>query len=432
MLKDFIKQIVPESLRNIYKIYNENMWIAKNCSRGCTQNRNSAERIMDTIRIVFIVQRTEVFASVKSVFDASIESGCEVYLLPLPRCANDKYELLWDTYESVRNYCMRLGKGKVLETYDKEKNTYFDLESLEPTYVFLNVPYTNEYPKVYRIDKLCLYTEVCYIPYAYSMLEKNFKFSYSPNNLSKISYIFAANSLGYNYCHKRVLLKDLLKRKKTVYNVGFPRFDLILNDSENNERTTILWLPRWTIGTGFQSENEQSSFLLFYKNFLEFAEQMKEVDFIIRPHPHMFENFMKNGVMTREEKDEFDSVVRRLDNVTLDNSSDYMKSLSAADILLADYSSIVIEYFLLGNPIVYYGSRNAFSKYDRPVFDAFYSITNWDEAKSRILELLSGNDSKEKERHKIKEHFIKCQNGQIGEKIVEILISDSKIIDSNN
>lgn len=427
MLKKYIKQIVPMPLRNAYKLYNENLWIAKNRPIDARTERISEEREINLIKMVFIVQRTEVFASVKSVFDAAIKSGCEVYLLPLPRCANDKYELLWDTYEEVHSFCVGLGKGVVIDTYDKERDIFFDLKSILPTYVFLNVPYTNEYPEPYRIDKMSRYTKVCYIPYAYSMLEKNFKFSYSLNNLSKMSYIFAANKLGYKYCLHRVLLKDLLQRKKTVYNVGFPRFDLIFSDSDKNERTTILWLPRWTVSTGFQSDNEQSSFLLFYKDFLKFAEQRKDVDFIIRPHPHMFENFLKKGVMTEEEKDEFDNAVLKLDNVTLDNSSDYMKSLSAADILLADYSSIVIEFFSLGNPIVYYGSRDAFSKYDRPVFDTFYSIANWDEAKTRICDLLSGIDSKGEDRHKIKDHFIKCQNGQIGEKIIEILISNSKI-----
>ena len=134
--------------------------------------RNRIVRTHDNekMRIVFIVQRTEVFNSVRSVFEAAVANDeCEVYLLPLPRYSNEYNGLFWDTYASVVEFCYQLYGGKVIDTYDFKTETYYDLTELMPDYIFLNVPYTSEYPDVYSIEKLAFISKVCYVPYGYAM-----------------------------------------------------------------------------------------------------------------------------------------------------------------------------------------------------------------------------------------------------------------------
>ena len=120
------------------------------------------------MRIVFIVQRTEVFNSVRSVFEAAVaDDECEVYLLPLPRYSQECEELAWDTYASVVEFCHQLSGGTVIDTYDFETKTYYHLTELMPDYIFLNVPYTIEYPDVYSMEELSFISKVCYVPYGY-------------------------------------------------------------------------------------------------------------------------------------------------------------------------------------------------------------------------------------------------------------------------
>jgi hypothetical protein len=377
-----------------------------------------------TIKIVFIVQRTEVFNSVRTVFEAAVKNDrCEAYLLPLPRCRNDSRELRWETYDSVVDFCRELGAGIVIESYDRKMNKFNDLGQLKPDYVFLNVPYTSQYPDEYSMDKLVSITKVCYIPYGYSTLEKHLQLIYNSNKsfVRGIDFIFASNRFEYNFVKKRFFISEI-KNGKVLYNIGFPRFDLI--KKEPNRNRTILWLPRWTVNIGKQGKNEQSSFLKYYSNFLRFAETHPNVNFIIRPHPLMFENFKKNGVMFDDEIDGFLQNVRQLKNVTLDSTSDYLNALNSATILLADFTSLLAEYYVSGQPIVYTGGRGDFSKYDREMLNTFYSARTWSEVQ-RILEaLLSGDDSHKENRKRSVDRFLNVGNQCAGDAILNLLMDD--------
>ena len=95
-----IERIMPRRLYNLCCACYNNFRIARG-QYLTERNRIARTHQNEKIQIVFIVQRTEVFNSVRTVFEAAVANDeCEVYLLPLPRCSNEYNELIWDTYAS--------------------------------------------------------------------------------------------------------------------------------------------------------------------------------------------------------------------------------------------------------------------------------------------------------------------------------------------
>ena len=181
----------------------------------------------------------------------------------------------------------------------------------------------------------------------------------------------------------------------------------------------ILWIPRWT--TDEQSDNTSSSFFKCKDAILNFAKTHPNSNIIIRPHPSAFTNYVHCGKMTEEEVAFYKQTIEDLPNTTLDNKPSYLPAVDEADIMIADCSSIVIEFFARKKPIIYTGSQSEMSQYIKCISDTFYYASTWNEIEKIILELQNGNDPKKAQREAAVKRFMK-DHGHAGEKIVQELL----------
>lgn len=423
-----IEKSMPKGLRRFYRACMDNIWTARG-QYLTERNRIVRTRYNEKMRIVFIVQRTEVFNSVRTVFEAAVANDeCEVYLLPIPRCANEYKELLWDTYASVVEFCQQLCGGKVIDTYDFETETYYDLTELMPDYIFLNVPYTIQYPDVYSLEKLALIAKVCYVPYGYAMPNEN-KY---PNlyagpfyvGLTKyISFLFADGDVSYSYCKKnRMWLSELLFGKR-LYNIGYPRFDTINAHEARKMENTILWLPRWTAAKQIGDGNLASHFFNYSDSLLEYINGQDYYRLVIRPHPLMFENYIEYGLMSEKDVLTYKENIEKNEKISLDEKFSYDDALNTADVLVADYSSTLIEFFLMGKPVIYCGKKEELSTQIAYVTKTFYYANGWDQLKKILDNLKDGIDPlKEKRRMAVKKFREGTKNA--GEEILNVLIKN--------
>ena len=247
-LKKIIRGIVPERLyvfasgcKQPYSFLLSHLNMIKTYKKREKNNK---------IRLIFIVQRTEVFTSVKTICEAAYDNpNFEVIFLPIPRWSIDTLQLNMESYESVYRFCRDLNLGTVVDSYDNVTKEFVDISSLNPDYIFLNTAYTETYPDKYSIDKLKLYGKVCYVPYGFvaSNEEKYnelYSYEYGYELLRDSYFLFADGDVTYNYLKRKLSLSEIVLGKR-VFNVGFPRFDLI--DTEHKTQgNSILWLPRWT------------------------------------------------------------------------------------------------------------------------------------------------------------------------------------------
>ena len=425
MIKKVIRTILPSCLLCTLRVWRDNLVIAKGKAVLQKYRKKHPRKRNEKCRIVFIVQRTEVFNSVRTIAEAaSKDARCEVYLLPLPRCKNNGSKLNWDSYDDVVQYCKGLGIGTVLQTKDPESGMLFNLSKLNPDYVFLSVPYTRQYPEPYQIANLARITKVCYVPYGYSFLESHLHLAYDDAFiLQLISFVFSTSQLEYNFIERKIRLFERL-HGKFVYNLGFPRFDLLCKTDK--ETPTVLWLPRWTANVGYQAKNEQSSFLRYKSDFLSFAERHPEARFVIRPHPLMFENYKSCGIMSEEEISSYIERIQAMENTCLDTSPDYLPALNGASVLLSDFTSLLAEYYTTEQPIVFTGNTDSFSPYDREMIDTFYLTDNWLDVERTLDGLLSGTDPKAEMRKEAVNRFMRTDSQTIGASILNVLINDFK------
>lgn len=423
-----IEKRMPKGLRRLYRTCMDNFWTAKG-QYFIKRNRIVKTHCNEKMRIVFIVQRTEVFNSVRTIFEGAVANDeCEVYLLPLPRCANEYKELFWDTYASVVEFCHQLHGGTVIDTYDFKTGKYYDLTQLMPDYIFLNVPYTVQYPDVYSLEKLALIAKVCYVPYGYAMPNEKensdlYASAYYTGLTKYISFLFADGDTSYAYCKKnRMWLSELLFGKR-LYNIGYPRFDTIDDHEFQIMGNTVLWMPRWTAKKQIDDGYFASHFVEYNDNLLEYVNGQDYYRLVIRPHPLLFENYIKYGLMSEQDVLKYKEVMKNNKKFSLDEKPSYDDAFNTADVLVTDYSSTIIEFFLRGKPVIYCGKREELSTQISYVTKTFYYVSEWEQLKKVLDDLKSGIDPFKEER-RIAVGKFRAGTQDAGKAILNILRED--------
>lgn len=373
----------------------------------------------NNIKVCFIVQRTEIFTSVQSVFETMCsDNRFSVSILVLPRYDHAKKKVDISTIEKNIDFCKNLDeKITVINPYNTQTKSFEGISGYNFDFIFLGLPYAGEYPEEYHFKTLSQYSRLCYVPYGSSYTDgmKMIKGCFTDNLLSYVDYLFADCDKVYNYCNSKLRLCKNTDLKSIVYNLGYPRFDLIKRSDKSGNAKTFLWLPRWT--TNFDN-NEKSTFLENKDVLIDYFKEHSELILIIRPHPLMFSHYIAMGIMSQTEVNDYKSLIASLPNVSLDESSSYMESFEKADCLIADYSAIDIEFLLTGRPIIYLDNVNAM---DKNISDALYVSDRPKMTVNYINKLIVGDDEKEELRNKVLK--LKVFRKGVARDIVESLLN---------
>ncbi|MCH5211594.1 MAG: CDP-glycerol glycerophosphotransferase family protein [Oscillospiraceae bacterium] len=405
--KDLIK-IIYHNVRNTYKYL---MHPAK-------KRRNPK------INIIFLVVRTNVWNSVKSIYDAAKRNDkINTYVVALQSYHNGEID---SEDSSVYEFCKTIDSNTI-KAYNPETKTYYDLEELKPDYIFLNVPYDEEYPEPYKSERLSRIAKLCYASYGYTIKKSKLqKITVRPSIMRYVSFIFACNNIMYGYYRKRMILTELVSGKR-LYNIGFPRFDIYKNLAyKESEYKTIMWLPRWTTESQVAQGNEPSSFFKLKDKILDYIDNNPKCELIVRPHPKAFENYIKNNMMTETEVTAYKERIEAADNVSYDTNPSYYENLIKSDILIADFTSILAEYFVTGRPIIYFGNGDNYPPEHRGMYESFYHVDSWEMAKGILNDLINGIDYKKEQREQAVSDFMKDKPHNVGEHIINILVNKYK------
>ena len=121
-----------------------------------------------------------------------------------------------------------------------------------------------------------------------------------------------------------------------------------------------------------------SNFFRYINSILNLIEKNKDILFVIRPHPLMFNNFIKTKEMSLEDVQQFHKFCNEKDNVILDESKEYSKLFWNSDFLITDASGIVPEYFMTEKPIMYCNSNIDFRylPYAKKMIEECYEVNN--------------------------------------------------------
>lgn len=412
-LKAVIKKTFPEVVENVQLLrYSIKLLL---CERNRAKNG-------EHIKIVFLVTRTNIWPSVQSVYEAAKRNAMvDTYVVALPPLINSDFDMATD---KVYDFCKEFDENTI-RAYDREGRLLFDVESIKPDFIFLSIPYDDEYPEHYKAHELVRSASLCYVPYGYILVKSNIqKVTTDPHIVWHVKYIFADGKITFDAFKRKMKFSEKITGKR-LYNDGFPRFDLYSrkNAEEDISVNTLMWLPRWTTDINGEEEKEASSFLKFKDAIVEYAER-EATNLIIRPHPLTFGNYIRLGVMTEAEVAEYKARITLSKQIILDESPSYYEGLLKADVLIADYSSIVAEYFITGKPIIYLGSNEHYTPEHMEMYNSFYHAESWDDVEKVLTALKNGVDPKKEQRQSAITHFLADKPKDVGEHIVDILIND--------
>lgn len=378
----------------------------------------------EKIRVVFICQVADIWNSLKPVYFAlKNDPDIEACILACPeKIFHRNYDVSHEEYEENRAFSMcKEFDSRTINAYDKNSGTWFNLRTLNPDYVFTPRPYDINLPPCYRTDELRKYTKVCYAPYSYCKMYWDSRLVYNIDFVRNVYAVFTENEY---YCSiVRQIMSKILKLDTKVEFFGYPRFDLYRNLPDKQPdpafRKVVLWLPRWTTNDSV----EATTFFRYKDSIIKYFLEHKDLKLICRPHPFMLKNFLSTGELTQSDVDAFMKPFREEKNFVYDDTPDYRNALIDADIFISDTSSLLVEEFITGKPIIFCGSMNKFDPESRKWAELMYKVHNEAELFGNLESLIKGQDIRKSSRHEYINTHMKF-DASAGERIVEFLKED--------
>ena len=355
------------------------------------------------ISVLFLLQQPEVWNSQKSVYRLLTEDDrFSVSVLAIPRFEATRKRTRSFTDFSSLKFCRKEG----IECNNALKGPkYVHVSKFKPDFIFIQKPYEDKLPRCYSFFNLFKAGLICYIPYFAKMTDdfSHYTAEFNKKFMNSFFYYFADTSNRFNYVQNWIDEHNLSLLKKPVY-TGFPRFDLISNNicttDHKSGPTTVLYTPRGTAATVDLKRDMPGHFIEYIHPLLEFFENNQDYKLIIRPHPNMIPNYLYSGIITKSELNELEERISHSNNISFDSNEDYLVSFSEADILLADFTSLILEFFYTAKPILFCDNLwDATGDYLR-IANTFYYCSSPTEAINTIREL-SHDDSKKEMRTKL-------------------------------
>ena len=329
----------------------------------------------ENIRVLFIVQFPEMWNSLKGIYKEMAErEGFDAKILAVPKRLQSN--IFRTTFDSNNEAFVFLGKAGVPVINAYEDGKWISIGN-EYDYIFLQRPYDPFMPKSLSMSKLSSKGLLCYIPYGFEFTTgKHLEIEYNTKAVDNLYLVYADNSDSFIHCQKA--FKRYIKKKAVViFDEGYPRFDFIKKANlEKKEEKVFLWLPRWSL----DEANDRSGFFNYYDKFMSLFNSMdcKDWKLIIRPHPLMFTNFLERGFLTPEQ---YKAILHQIDDsnrVELDRNPDYLDAFERSDVLIADFTTLIVEYFVTGKPIIYCGDNAYFNSVAREMEQGLYKANTWE------------------------------------------------------
>lgn len=342
MVKD---SILFQEVNYLYDLY----------SKKCIDNTFKKKRRIkkQKLTVVFIAQYIPAWNKFEPIFAAmETDSRFNPLLLCVPMDLSDQEKKKPGIKEN-KVYNFFIGQGYEAINAISVDGRWRSLKDLNPDYIFQTRPYDYLLPEPYKAKCSKYYALNCNVMYGPNLArgfydtvwnDSYFRnvfcyFSLDKDEMKEFNSFFSKeNGRSEHWCFPfgGTGLADILSYKPMKKELG--KFS-----------KRVLWTPRWSTDSMIGGSN----FFRYKSWFFEMAQAFPEVEFVVRPHPLMFDNFIHTGEMTESEVENFKSACMSAPNIRLDQSAEYAEMLWSTDIMVSDISGIMIEYAITKQPLVY-------------------------------------------------------------------------------
>lgn len=367
------------------------------------------------IRVVFLCQYGQVWNKLKTVYEKLInDNRFEVLVVAISENISSPDK---NIYEYFKKECEKF----VIDAYDK--NEWYDLELFNPDYVFYQRPYDQYLPKPYRSGEVSKYAKILYLNYGFMLAKPFRKICLSKTFCRNVYCFFAENLYLQNFNISRFKYSHKKGYKKTL-NIGYPALEnfLLKKKCEKKDLTKykILWTPRWIEDKHLGGSN----FMKYKDRIFEIADMNEKFNLIFRPHPMTFSHMVEIGKMTQKDVKEYINKIVQNNQMKYDVSIDYTNVFWDTDIMITDISSIIMEYYVTGKPIIYCKTGAIVDEFFKKVLDTLYVVDSWDEVKKMLEYIYDGNDPKKEERTNLINNLLGGDLTHISDRFVEEIYND--------
>ena len=372
------------------------------------------------IKAVFFVQERFTWPSLESVYDAfASNADCEAQLVYVDfEHANTDTSRDWFAEYNEMNLPMI-------------RSEEYDLSSESPDLAFFVKPYDG-IPMQFYIDELDkVVRRSVYIPYFVNwMALKNIDF------LIRYHFQLPLHEKAWKIFDAPDFIREShvqhgSRKGENVELIGHPRFDVIGKLENIRERVPASWKMKiagrqvvlWNTHS-YIADNNWSTFGTLGRQILEYFQNNRQLVLLWRPHPHFFNSLVNGGVMTAEQVEELIARVTDSENIILDQTPDYLSAFSVADALISDASSLLVEFLLTRQPVMYTYNESNESIVHEDLLPALYKASTWDDVERFLRMLVEGKDDKLGERMSVIEKFLPNAAKNVGELIMNQCIQD--------
>lgn len=382
------------------------------------------------IRVGFIVRMIELINKSKPLIDKLLEDErFEVYILCVPSNIEAGNLTKGNLENDIYEYCKQIYSNSINTL--NSNGTWLDIREYNLDYIFYSHPYDSVYPQIYNSKNVCKCSKICILLYGMLLTKEMLNIMLNKKFFRNVYIYFAETNYVKEFNINRFLVTHRLGLQKSIC-LGMPSLQDIYSRqcfthktkslawrfSENTFR--VIWTPRYTTNLKLGGSN----FFVYYKELIEYADAHKDIDFLFRPHPLTFKTFIKTGEMTETEVLEFKTAIRKRKNIALDEEKEYVDTFLNSNVLVTDISSIIAEYFVTGNPIIYCASNMTLelAEHTKRILDGCYVVYNKKELFLCLANLKKGNDELKCKRDRIISElfgdYLKCSTEKIIEEIV--------------
>lgn len=336
----------------------------------------------DIIRVGFIVHETETWDKCKPVYEEMNQRDVfRTLIIVCPSYDNPnhsgQYGYEWEYFSS--NY------PDAIKALDDSGRT-IDLESLHFDYLFYQDPYIVHYPKKLQPEYTNAYAKLCYIPYGLNLL-KQFSDVLTRNRRFFGNMYFGFMDAEYDASLLRnAYAANCAKGLQHFITLGYPALAEYMQYPTDYSVKNIVWTPRWT----FDSSLAKS-------HFLDYKDQMLDIPrkygchLTFRPHPLMYSTLIDTGLMSEKEVNAFQQTIDDL-GITTDLHSPITDIFKKNGLLITDFSSIIIQFYLTGRPIIYCSCGLEMNEVFQTIIPGIYVADSWEDIDRYLEEIQSGND----------------------------------------
>ena len=372
------------------------------------------------LSIFFIVQFPEMWNSEKSIYEKMIkDSHFCTKIICVPKVIGRQEGVLQFDKKNAAYEFLSASYDECIDAHCNDK--WFDFSQVTVDYIFLQRPYDYFMPDCYSQYELSKESLLCYVPYGFQFVNGvHLDIEYNDAALNNLYMVFADNIDSYNYVMEHSSY-EVKSNARSILNIGYPRFDVLKPAVRTKESlNTVLWLPRWST----EEANDASHFFDYFDKLISYFQERTDVHLIIRPHPLMFSNFIKKGILSQKEVNEIKMQVLKSNNISFDENVDYIETFKESDLLISDFTSMLIEFFSLKKPIIYCGVTNSFNSVGKKMDEGLYHADNWEELKKELNNLLNDNDRLRKTYVEIATELLGADTN-IGERICSEILKDA-------